>query len=50
MSDPSSATLQARHADLDAKLSKEMAKPNPDSLTVQSLKKEKLRIKDKIAH
>lgn len=41
--------LQAKHAHLDSLLDREQNRPEPDSGTVQHLKREKLRIKDKIA-
>ena len=40
--------LQHKHAGIDAKLRKEMARPAPDPATVQILKKQKLRIKEEI--
>ena len=41
--------LQAKHADLDARLHQEMARPVPDTATIQALKKQKLRLKEAIA-
>ncbi|WP_324076632.1 MAG: YdcH family protein [Erythrobacter sp.] len=41
--------LQAKHADLDARLHQEMARPVPDTATIQALKKQKLRLKEEIA-
>ena len=39
------AALQARHEGLDAKLKQEMARPAPDMTIIQTLKKQKLRLK-----
>jgi hypothetical protein len=41
--------LQSKHAGLEARLRDEMARPVPDTATVQSLKKQKLRLKEEIA-
>ena len=41
--------LQAKHADLEAQLRREMARPVPDTATIQALKKQKLRLKEEIA-
>ncbi len=41
--------LASKHAGIDAKLRDEMRRPVPDDATVQSLKKQKLRIKEAIA-
>ena len=43
------AALQAKHDGLDQRLREEMARPAPDSAMIQSLKKQKLRIKETIA-
>jgi hypothetical protein len=40
--------LQAKHADLDAQLHQELARPVPDTATIQALKKQKLRLKEEI--
>ena len=42
--------LQAKHRGLDSRLKDEMARPVPDAATIQALKKQKLRIKEEIAH
>ncbi len=42
-------SLQAKHAQLDSQLDRERTRPEPDVITVQHLKREKLRIKDEIA-
>ncbi len=41
--------LQTKHAGLEARLRDEMARPVPDTVTIQSLKKQKLRLKEEIA-
>ena len=41
--------LQAKHAELDQRLHAEMARPVPDTATIQALKKQKLRLKEEIA-
>jgi len=41
--------LQHKHAGLEARLRDEMARPIPDTATVQSLKKQKLRLKEEIS-
>ena len=39
-------SLQRRHAELDAEIAVEQAKPSPDSLRIQTLKKAKLKVKE----
>ncbi|MEM6908933.1 MAG: YdcH family protein [Pseudomonadota bacterium] len=41
--------LQSKHAGLEARLRDEMTRPVPDTATIQSLKKQKLRLKEQIA-
>jgi hypothetical protein len=41
--------LQSKHAGLEARLRAEMARPSPDTATIQALKKQKLRLKEEIA-
>lgn len=41
--------LQSKHAGLEARLREEMARPVPDTATIQALKKQKLRLKEEIA-
>lgn len=41
--------LQNKHAGLEARLRDEMARPVPDTATIQSLKKQKLRLKEEIS-
>lgn len=40
--------LQSKHAGLEARLREEMNRPNPDAVTIQALKKQKLRIKEEL--
>jgi hypothetical protein len=42
--------LQAKHDGLERRLREEMGRPAPDSSMVQALKKQKLKIKEEIAH
>jgi hypothetical protein len=41
--------LRSKHAGLDARLRDELARPVPDTATIQALKKQKLRLKEEIA-
>ena len=41
--------LQAKHTDIESVISKEELRPHPDSMRIQMLKKEKLRIKEAMA-
>jgi len=41
--------LQHKHAGLDARLRDEMARPAPDAVMIQRLKKQKLKLKEEIA-
>ena len=41
--------LQNKHAGLEAQLRQELARPAPDTATIQSLKKQKLKLKEEIA-
>ncbi len=43
------SALQARHAGLEARISEEAQRPQPDTAALNRLKKEKLRIKEEIA-
>ena len=40
--------LKARHVELDQAIEDEIKRPLPDGLVVQMLKRQKLRIKDKL--
>ena len=44
------AALQARHEGLEARLRDELSRPLPDDAILQTLKKQKLRIKEELAH
>lgn len=43
------SALQFKHAGLEAQLRDELARPVPDTATLQNLKKLKLRLKEEIA-
>ena len=43
------AALQAKHEGLEQRLHDELLRPNPDGATIQTLKKQKLKIKEAIA-
>ncbi len=42
------AELADKHRELDRRIEKEEAQPGSDELTIHELKKEKLRLKDKV--
>lgn len=44
------SALQLKHAGLERQIEAELSRPMPDHVTVQSLKKRKLRIKEELAH
>jgi hypothetical protein len=44
------SALQLKHAGLERKLAEERSRPLPDLVTIQSLKKRKLKIKEELAH
>ena len=44
------AALQAKHEGLERRLHDEMSRPAPDSTMIQALKKQKLKIKEEMAH
>ena len=41
--------LAARHAEIEARIASEIARPHPDDAIIAQLKKAKLRIKDSLA-
>lgn len=41
--------LMAKHEGLEARLREELKRPSPDSARIQSLKKQKLKIKEEMA-
>ena len=43
------AALQAKHEGLEQRIREELNRPAPDSSMIQSLKKQKLRIKEAIS-
>ena len=43
------SALQLKHAGLERRIHQEMTRPNPDLVTIRSLKRDKLRIRDQIA-
>jgi hypothetical protein len=49
MDNPHSNALLARHAGLDARLADESRRPSPDPITITTLKKQKLKIKEALA-
>lgn len=44
------ALLKARHDELEHAIEEECSRPLPDALVVQMLKRQRLRIKDKLNH
>ncbi|HSQ95830.1 MAG TPA: DUF465 domain-containing protein [Croceibacterium sp.] len=44
------AALQAKHEGLEARLRDELSRPAPDDAILRTLKKQKLRIKETLAH
>ena len=44
------AALQAKHEGLEQRLREEMSRPAPDTTMVQTIKKQKIRIKEEMAH
>ena len=43
------AALQAKHEGLEQRLREEMSRPAPDSTMIQTLKKQKLKIKEALS-
>ena len=43
------SALELKHAGIEQKLHEEMSRPLPDEVTVQTLKKKKLRIKEQLS-
>ena len=50
MENPHTSALQLRHAGLERQIRQEQNRPLPDPATLQSLKKQKLRLKDALLH
>jgi hypothetical protein len=47
--EPHLTVLREKHRSLEAEIQQESQRPNPDSMTIASLKRQKLKIKDEIA-
>ena len=47
--DEHTASLRARHVELEEALNIETHRPLPDQVAIQDIKKQKLRIKDELA-
>ena len=43
------AALQAKHEGLERRIQEELSRPAPDSTMIQTLKKQKLRIKEELS-
>ena len=41
--------LENKHASLEARLHEEMSRPAPDAVTIQQIKRAKLRIKEELS-
>ena len=50
MAAPHARALQLKHAGLERQLAHEQNRPMPDLVTIQLLKKRKLRIKEELLH
>jgi hypothetical protein len=44
------SALQLKHAGIERRLEQELNRPLPDNAVIQTLKKQKLRIKEEIEH
>lgn len=44
------SALQLKHAGLERRIQDEMSRPLPDLVTIQQLKRRKLRIKEELEH
>jgi len=44
------AALHSKHEGLERRIRDEMNRPSPDETIIQSLKKQKLRIKEELTH
>lgn len=49
MSTAHQSALQAKHAQIDRRLSEETSRPQPDATTIAGLKKQKLRLKEELS-
>jgi hypothetical protein len=43
------SSLQLKHAGLERRIEEELSRPLPDDVVIQTLKKQKLRIKEELA-
>jgi hypothetical protein len=43
------SALQLKHAGIERQIHDEMSRPMPDAVTIQALKKRKLRLKEELA-
>lgn len=43
------SALETKHAGIEAQLREELNRPAPDTVTIQALKKKKLRIKEELS-
>ena len=43
------SSLELKHAGLEKRLEEEMSRPMPDNAVIQTLKKQKLRIKEELS-
>lgn len=50
MEQPHVSALQHKHEGLERRIQMEMSRPSPDFAQVQTLKKQKLRIKEELSH
>lgn len=48
--DTTTEDLSQKHATIETIIAKEAQRPHPDQAKISTLKKEKLRIKDELAH
>ncbi|MEQ1541795.1 MAG: DUF465 domain-containing protein [Novosphingobium sp.] len=44
------SALQLKHAGIERQIQEELSRPLPDPVTIQTLKKRKLRIKEELTH
>jgi len=49
MESPHLASLQSKHEGLERRIREELGRPSPDETILQTLKKQKLRVKEAIA-
>ena len=44
------SSLQLKHAGLERRIEEELSRPFPDDVVIQTLKKQKLKIKEQLEH